>query len=166
MVRAVLESSRSFSLLNATRLPRLRSILIGNKPLLTQSGRSMQSSRDLETRRWTGIDAGNKTADRAEPDGRALCTENFLFTLTWPLDARGEGEFDPNPARLAHDEMDLRPLARELWGEFHNDARPTGNAFMQGIQSRSIGDREGQMMKADVGAAIERDRLVRRLDPP
>jgi hypothetical protein len=26
--------------------------------------------------------------------------------------------------------------------------------------------REGQMMKADVGASVERDRLVRHLDPP
>ena len=89
-----------------------------------------------------------------------------MSALAWSLYARVEGEFDPNPARLAHDEMNLRPLARELWGEFHDNARPTGNAFMQGIQSRSIGDREGQMMKPDVGAAIERDRLVRRSDPP
>jgi hypothetical protein len=44
---------------------------------------------------------------------------------------------------VAHDEMDLRPLARELRGEFHNNATPTGNAFIKGIQSHSIGDREG-----------------------
>ena len=48
-----------------------------------------------------------------------------------------------DPARLAHDEMNLGPLARELRGEFHNNARPAGNAFIQGIQSRSIGDCEG-----------------------
>jgi len=39
--------------------------------------------------------------------------------------------------------MDLRPLARELRGELHNNARPVGNAFIQGVQSRSIGDCEG-----------------------
>jgi len=84
-----------------------------------------------------------RPCDRAEPDGRAVCQAEFLSTLAWPLDARVKGEFDPNPARLAHDEMDLRPLARELRGEFHNNARPAGNAFIQGIQSRSIGDCEG-----------------------
>ena len=89
-----------------------------------------------------------------------------MSTLALTLDARVKGEFDPNPARLAHDEMDLRPLARELRGEFHNNARPAGNAFIQGIQSRSIGDYEGEMMKADVGAPVERDRPVRCLDPP
>jgi hypothetical protein len=86
--------------------------------------------------------------------------------LAWPLNAWVKGEFDPNPTRLAHDEMDLRPLTRELWGEFHNDARPAGNAFMQGIQSCSIRDCEGEMMKANVGAPVERDSSVRRLDPP
>ena len=84
-----------------------------------------------------------RPSDRAEPDGRAVCQAEFLSTLAWPLDARVKGEFDPNPARLAHDEMDLRPLAREFRGEFHNNARPAGNAFIQGIQSRSIGDCEG-----------------------
>jgi hypothetical protein len=62
--------------------------------------------------------------------------------------------------------MDLRPHARELRGEFLNNARPAGNAFIQGIQSRSVGDCEGEMMKADIGAPVERDCLVRRLDPP
>src|SRR5579871_1259986 len=86
--------------------------------------------------------------------------------LAWPLDPRVEGEFDPNPARLSHDEMDLRTLARELRGEFHDNAGPAGNAIMQGVQSRSIGDCEGKMMKADVGAPVECDRSVRRFDPP
>ena len=89
-----------------------------------------------------------------------------MSTLAGTLDARVEGEFDPYPARLARDKMDLRPLARQLRGEFHNNARPTGNAFIQGIQSRSIGNCEGEMMKADIGAPVERDRSVRRLDPP
>src|SRR5258707_13733355 len=71
------------------------------------------------------------------------------------LEARVEGEFEPYAARLAHDEMDLRPVARELRGEFHNNAGPAGNAFIYGVQSRSIGNREGEMMKADVGAPIE-----------
>src|SRR5580698_10800575 len=51
------------------------------------------------------------------------------YALAWPLDARVKGEFDAKPARLAHDEMDLRSLARELRGEFHNNARPAGNAL-------------------------------------
>ena len=72
-----------------------------------------------------------------------LCQAEFLSTLAWPLDARVEGEFDPNPARLAHDEMDLRPLARELRGELHDNARPIGNALIQGIQSHSIDYCEG-----------------------
>lgn len=87
-------------------------------------------------------------------------------TLAWPLDARVKGEFDPNPARLAHHEMDLRSLARELRCEFHDNARSAGNAFMQGVQSRSIGDGQGQMMKADIGAPVELNSSVRRLDPP
>jgi hypothetical protein len=99
-------------------------------------------------------------------DGRAVCQEEFLSTLARPLDARVEGEFDPDPARLAHDEMGLRPLARELRGEFQNNVKPAGNAFVQGIQSRSIGNCEGNMMKADIGAPVERDCSVRRLDLP
>ena len=83
-----------------------------------------------------------------------------------PLDARVEGEFDPNTAWLAHDEMDLRPLARELGGEFDNNARPTGDVLIQGVQSPSIGDCEGEMVQADVGASVEGDRTVRRLDLP
>src|SRR6266446_5499523 len=47
-----------------------------------------------------------RPSDRAEPDGRAVCQAEFLSMLAWPLDARVKGEFDPNPARLAHDEMD------------------------------------------------------------
>jgi len=89
-----------------------------------------------------------------------------VVTLAWPLDARVDDEFDPNPARLTHDEMDLRPVAGELGCEFRNNAGPACNALIQGIQSRSIGDCEGQMMQADVGAPVERDRLVRRRDPP
>jgi hypothetical protein len=91
---------------------------------------------------------------------------DFLASLAWPLNARVKGEFDSNPARLTHDEMDLRPLTRELWDEFHNNARPAGNAFIQGIQSCAIGDREGEMMKADVPAPVESDSSVRCLDPP
>jgi len=83
-----------------------------------------------------------RPTDRAEPDG-AVCHVEFVSTLARPLDARVEGEFDPNPARLAHHEMDLRPLARELRGEFHNNARPAGNTFVQGIQSRPICHCEG-----------------------
>jgi hypothetical protein len=48
------------------------------------------------------------------------------------------------------------PMPEKFRGELHNDVRPTGNAFIQGIQSRSIGDCEGQMMKAT---------LVRRSNP-
>jgi hypothetical protein len=84
-----------------------------------------------------------RQTNRAEPDGRAVCQAEFLSTLAWPLDARVKSEFDPNPARLAHDEMDLRPFARQLRGEFHNNAGPAGNAFIQGIQTSSIGDCEG-----------------------
>jgi hypothetical protein len=110
---------------------------------------------------------GVRPRDRAEPDGRAVGQAEFLSTLAGTLDARRvEGEFDPYPARLVHDKMDLRSLARELRGEFHNNSRPTGSAFVQGIKRRSIGDCEGEMMKADVGAPVERDRFVRRLDPP
>jgi hypothetical protein len=68
--------------------------------------------------------------------------------LAWPH-ARVKDEFDPNSARFAHDEMDPRPLTRELRNEFHN----------------SIGDCEGKMMKADLGAPVERDHTVWRLDP-
>jgi hypothetical protein len=52
-----------------------------------------------------------------------------------PLNAWVKGEFDPNAARFAGEEMTLRPLAEELWGEFHNNAKPTGDAFVQYIQS-------------------------------
>ena len=102
----------------------------------------------------------------APPNQTDARSGEVLPPLALLLDARIKGEFDPNPARLAHDEMDLWPLARGLRGEFHNNARPGGNAFIQRIQSRSIGNCEGQMMKADVGAPVERDRLVRRHDPP
>jgi len=68
---------------------------------------------------------------------------DFLTTLTRMLGARVEGEFDSNTTRLAYHEMDLRPLARQLRSEFHNNSRPVGNAFEQGAQSCSIGDCEG-----------------------
>jgi hypothetical protein len=93
-------------------------------------------------------------------------SDSLCPTRAWPLDTRVKGKFDPNAAGLQHDEMDLRSLARELWSEFHNHSRPAGNAFVQGIQSRAIGDCESQMMKADVFAPVECDRFVRRFYLP
>ena len=52
--------------------------------------------------------------------------------------------------------------ARELRGEFHDNASPGGNEFIQGIQSRSIGDCKGEMIKAEIRAPVKRDRSVRR----
>src|SRR5258708_3243518 len=76
---------------------------------------------------------------------RCLPLISMVKAMAIPLrySARLKGELDANAARLAHDEMDLRPLARQLWREFHDNARPAGDAFIQGIQSRSIGDGKG-----------------------
>ena len=82
------------------------------------------------------------------------------------LEARVEGEFDPYTAWLPYDEVDLWALARELRSEFHNDARPFGDALIEGIQSGAVGDGEREMVQADVGAAVERDSAVRHLDLP
>src|SRR5262249_48151271 len=67
---------------------------------------------------------------------------------------------------LAHDEMDLWALARELRGEFHDHARPFRDALVENIQFGSVGDREGEMVQADIGAAVEGDSAVRGLDLP
>jgi hypothetical protein len=82
------------------------------------------------------------------------------------LEARVEGEFDPDAAWLAYDEMDLRALARELGSEFNDDAWPFGDALIEGIQSGAVGDGEREMMQADVCAAVKRDCAVRNLDLP
>ena len=60
---------------------------------------------------WLLTQKLRRSSDRAELDCRAVCQAEFLSTLAWTLNARIERELDPNPARLAHDEMDLRPLA-------------------------------------------------------
>jgi len=62
--------------------------------------------------------------------------------------------------------MDLRASARELRTKLDHNAGPARHPLVKGIEASSIGDGKGQMMQSDVGASIERNRLIGRLDLP
>jgi hypothetical protein len=90
--------------------------------------------------------------------------------LSLPLAGRFKaavvGEFKPNAAWFPHHEMDLRSFPGQRRSEFHDDVRPTRNAFVQRIQPRAIGHGQRQVMQADIGAPVKRDGTYRRLDLP
>jgi hypothetical protein len=62
--------------------------------------------------------------------------------------------------------MNLRAAARQLRTEFDDNAKPVRHPLVKGIEARSIDDCDRQMMQADIGAPIELDGLIGRLNLP
>jgi hypothetical protein len=89
--------------------------------------------------------------------------------LSLPLadcfEARIVGEFKPSAAWFPHHEMDLRSFPGELRSEFHDNVRPTRDAFVDRIQPWTISHGQRKVMQADIGAPVKRDGACRRLDP-
>jgi hypothetical protein len=89
-----------------------------------------------------------------------------FVTAACGLEARIVGEFKPNAAWFPHHEMDLRSFPGERRSEFHDDVRPTRDAFVQRIQPWAISHGQREVMQADIGAPVKRDGGCRRLDLP
>jgi hypothetical protein len=62
--------------------------------------------------------------------------------------------------------MDLRSFPGELRSKFHDNVRPTRNAFVQRIQLWAISHGQREVMQADIGPAVKPDGAFRRLDLP
>ena len=77
--------------------------------------------------------------------------------LAGRFEARIVGEFEPNATWFPHHEMDLRSFPGERRSEFHDDVRPTRDAFMQRILPWAISHGQREVMQADIGAAVKRD---------
>jgi len=62
--------------------------------------------------------------------------------------------------------MDHWAGARGFRTELDDNAGPARHTLVKGIKAGSIGDGESQMMQPDIGASVERDRFIGRLDLP
>jgi hypothetical protein len=62
--------------------------------------------------------------------------------------------------------MDLRSFPGERRSEFHDDVRPTRDAFVQRIQPWAISHGQREVMQANIGAPVKCDGYCRRLDLP
>ena len=81
--------------------------------------------------------------------------------------ARARSELDPEAAGYGADEvMYGRARADRLGRELDHDAGMVANALVDRSERRLVRDREREMVQADIGLAVEGDRVSRIGDTP